>query len=150
MVLVCVALWVRRADTRLPELADRSGQASYIEKISATVAQVFKPGLGDHIHCAIFRKYPQNPPTLEEMEAKLGATYKGLLPLVAPAVPEGYRVVLAHQCTSAGRHFVHLTMRKSGDVISLVIAKTNDGETFRALLPAMNASGVPVYRTSLS
>jgi hypothetical protein len=30
------------------------------------------------------------------MEAKLGATYRGLLPLVAPAAPEGYRVVFAH------------------------------------------------------
>ena len=41
---------------------------------------------------------------------------------------------MAHQCTYGGRHFVHITMRKGSDVISLVIARKNDGETFRALV----------------
>lgn len=148
IVLIGTAIWVRPAGTALPAVGDRAAQASYIQKISARVARVFKPGLGDHIHCALFRKYPENPPDIQEMEAKLGDEYKGLLPLVGPAVPEGYKVVLAHQCTYAGRKFVHLTMRKGTDVISLVIARKNEGETFTALSPEMNASGVPVYQTA--
>ena len=88
-VVTCAAIWVGPRSGALPDLTDRAGQASYIEKISATVSSAFKPGLGDHIHCSIFRKYPQNPPAIEEMEEKLGPEYKGLLPQVAPAVPRG-------------------------------------------------------------
>jgi hypothetical protein len=148
MVLIAAAIWVGPTDTPLPGMTDRAAQNVYIQKISAPLGPVFRCGLGDHIHCSIFRKYPENPPTVEQMEEKLGADYKGLLPLVAPAVPEGYRVVMAHQCSYAGRHFVHLTMRKGSDAISLVITRKNDGETMNGLSPAMNAGGVPVYRTS--
>ncbi|HEY1494136.1 MAG TPA: zf-HC2 domain-containing protein [Candidatus Solibacter sp.] len=148
MVVAGAAIWIRPGTAPLPGIADRAAQASYIQKVSATVAQIFKPGLGDHIHCAFFRLYPQNPPDLREMETKLGGEYKGLLPLVGPAVPEGYRVVMAHQCTYAGRHFIHLTMRKGSDVISLVVTRKNPGETFRTLSPAADAAGVPVYQAS--
>jgi hypothetical protein len=145
---ICVAIWLRPGNSPLPGLADRAAQAGYIQKVSATVAQIFHPGLADHIHCAVFRKYPQDPPAAAEMEEKLGGEYKGLLPLVASAAPEGYRIVMAHQCSYAGRHYVHLTLRKGSDVISLVIARKNDGETFGALSPAAGESGVPVYRAT--
>jgi len=133
----------------MPAVTDRPAQLSYIQKISASVVGVFRSGLGDHIHCAVFRKYPVNPPTVQEMEQKLGPEYQGLLPLVEPAVPAGYRVVIAHQCSFGGRHFVHLTMRKGNDVISLVVARKENGETLAGLSPARDAHGVPVYRTSV-
>jgi anti-sigma factor (TIGR02949 family) len=148
VLLIGAAIWVGPSVTPLPDVTDRAAQATYIQKISAAVGPVFQPGLCDHIHCAVFRKYPQYPPSLQEMESRLGDEYQGLLPLVGPAVPEGYKVVLAHQCTYAGRRFVHLTARKGTDVISLVITRKNDGETFRALSPGANASGVPVYQAS--
>ncbi len=85
---------------------------------------------------------------MEEMEAKLGPEYRGLLPLVQPAVPPGDRVVMAHQCSYGGRHFVHLTMRRGDDVISVVITKKNPGETLNTLSPATTASGVPVYQST--
>jgi len=147
-MLIVTAVWLRPGPTPLPDIADRAAQATYIQKVSATVAQVFKPGLGDHIHCALFRIYPQAPPDIREMENKLGEEYKGLLPLVSPAVPEGYRLVMAHQCTYAGRHFIHLTLRKGTDVISLVITRKNPDESFRTLSPSADASGVPVYQAS--
>ena len=129
-------------------MKDRAAQTAYIEKISASVAPVFKPALCDHIHCALFRKYPAKPPGIQDLEATLGDEYKGLLPLIAPAVPEGYQVVLAHQCSYAGRKFVHLTLRKGTDVISLVIARKNEGEGFGILTPETSTSGVPVYQAS--
>ncbi len=148
VLLIGAAISMRPTGTPLPALTDRAAQAGYIQKILAGVGQVFKPGLGDHIHCALFRKYPRTSPSIQEMAATLGDEYKGLLPLVAPAAPEGYKIVLAHQCTYAGRKFVHLTMRRGTDVISLVIARKNDGETFTALSPETTASGVPVYQAS--
>ncbi len=147
-VAICIAAllsYTRRP--QLPELADRAGQERYIQRVSATVVAVFKSGLGDHIHCAVFRKYPQNPPTLQEMEAKLGPDYRGLLALAVPAVPAGYRVVMAHQCSYGGRRFVHLAMRKGTDLISVVVTLKNAGETLGGLAPAINASGVPVYQS---
>jgi len=148
VVVISAAIWVGPTNTPLPAFTDRAAQASYIRQVSASVSQIFHPGLGDHLHCALFRKYPQNPPSLPEMQDKLGEEYKGLLPLVAPAVPAGYKVVMAHQCTFGGRKFIHLTMRKGTDVISLAIARKSAGETFTALAASATASGVPVYQTS--
>jgi len=53
-----------------------------------------KVGLGDHVHCAVFRKFPKNPPTFEEMAAKLGPEYEGLLPLVKAG---DMQIVMAHR-----------------------------------------------------
>jgi hypothetical protein len=147
--VLCIAAWLAYPwQQPLPDLAGRVAQAGYIQRVSATVASIFKSGLGDHIHCAVFRKYPRNPPAIEEMEAKLGPEYQGLIPILQPVVPPGYRVVMAHQCTYGDRHFVHLTMRKGEDVISVVITKKNPGETLNALSPAATASGVPVYQST--
>ena len=132
----------------LPGVADRPAQANYIQRVSASVVSIFKSGLGDHIHCAVFRKYPANPPAVERMEKELGPEYKGLLALVEPVVPAGYRVVLAHRCHYDGRLFVHLTMRKGTDVISLVVSKKEAGETMSGLAATADAHGVPVYQTS--
>lgn len=148
VLVICAAGWFRLSHTPFPRLDDRAAQASYIQKISATAGQVFRPGIADHIHCAIFRRYPRNPPTIQELETSLGDTYQGLLPLVAPVVPEGYRVVLGHQCSFNGRHFVHLTMRNGSDVISLVITRKNEGESFHALSPSISTAGGPVYQTA--
>uniref|UniRef100_Q022I2 Putative transmembrane anti-sigma factor n=1 Tax=Solibacter usitatus (strain Ellin6076) TaxID=234267 RepID=Q022I2_SOLUE len=147
-MVIVTTVWLRPGVTLAPDIADRAGQATYIQKVSAPLAQVFKPGLGDHVHCAFFRRYPPNPPDLHEMETKLGEEYKALLPLMGPAVPEGYRLVMAHQCTYAGRHFIHLTMRKGSDVISLIITRKNPDETFRTLSPAADAAGIPLYQAS--
>jgi hypothetical protein len=93
---VATGLWVKYSTERLPALSDRPGQNTYITRVSANLAAVLKVGLGDHIHCTIFRKYPKDPPPVEKMETDLGPAYAGLLPLVRTAVPEGYKVIMAH------------------------------------------------------
>ena len=82
------------------------------------------------------------------MEADLGASYKGLLPVVRAAVPDGYRVIMAHHCSYAGRNFIHLTFEKNGDLLSVVVARRKDGETVLGLPPALESSGVPVYQAA--
>ena len=71
-LVVCAGVWLNYSRETMPALADRAGQNAYIRRVSATLDTVLKVGLGDHIHCSIFRKYPQNPPPVEEMEDKLG------------------------------------------------------------------------------
>src|SRR6266568_1167132 len=147
-LVICAGVLLNYSSEKMPALADRPGQNVYIQRVSATLAAVLKIGLGDHIHCSIFRKYPKDPPPVEKMEADLGASYKGLLPVVRAAVPDGYRVIMAHQCGYAGRHFIHLTFEKDGDLLSLVVARRKDGESLGTLAPALETSGVPVYQSA--
>jgi len=54
---------------------------------------------------------------------------------------------MAHQCRYHGRRFVHLTLKKGNDLLSLVIAKKSEGESFSTVgLPqALSQAGVPFY-----
>jgi anti-sigma factor (TIGR02949 family) len=147
-LVVSAGLWVNHSTDRLPALSDRLGQNTYISRVSANLAAILKVGLGDHMHCAIFRKYPKDPPPVEKMEADLGPAYAGLLPVVRAAVPEGYKVIMAHQCGYAGRKFVHLTLEKDGGLLSLVVARKQTGESLDGLSPAGAASGARIYQSA--
>jgi hypothetical protein len=147
-LIVCAGVWFNYSREKLPALTDRPAQNAYIQRVSATLAAVLKVGLGDHIHCSVFRKYPKNPPPVEKMEADLGPSYKGLLPVVSAAVPDGYRIVMAHQCSYAGRKFVHMTLEKNGEILSLVIAHKNPGESLEGPSPAVEPSGIPIYQSA--
>jgi len=137
--------WNRPA---LPDLADRRGQDVFIQKVSASLSAVLKVGLGDHIHCSVFRKYPKNPPSVAEMAQKLGPAYQDLVPLVKAQVPQEYRIILAHQCGYQGRRFVHLTLTNGSSLLSLVITRKQPGESMQALTVSDHASGVAVYQTA--
>ena len=147
-VVFCAGVWLSYSRERMPALSDRPAQNAYIQRISSTLAAVLKVGLGDHVHCAVFRKYPKNPPPVENMEAELGPSYKGLLPVVRAAVPDGYRVIMAHECSYARREYVHLTLEKGGDLVSLVISRKKPGETLDGLSPASEPSGIPIYQSA--
>jgi anti-sigma factor (TIGR02949 family) len=147
-LVVAVGLWVNHSTERLPAFADRPGQNTYISRVSANLAAILKVGLADHIHCAIFRKYPKDPQPVEKMEAELGPAYAGLLPVVRAAVPEGYKVIMAHQCSYDGRKFVHLTFEKDGGLLSLVVARRQTGESLDGLSPTAAASGVRIYQSA--
>ena len=136
-VLVSVGSWAIYSREKMPEIGDRPSQNAYIQKISATLAPVLRLGLGDHVHCAVFRKYPKNPPPVEQMEKDLGPEYAGLLPVVRSAIPPAFRVVLAHQCTYAGRKYTHFTFEKGGELVSLVVARKGDGESIREMSQAV-------------
>src|SRR6185295_2060414 len=64
------------------------------------------------------------------------------------ALPDGYRVIMAHHCAYAGRKFIHLTFERDGDLLSLVVARREDGESLSGLSPALKASGVPLYQSA--
>jgi anti-sigma factor (TIGR02949 family) len=148
VLVVAGGLWVNNSSERMPALSDRPAQKTYISRVSANLAAILQVGLGDHIHCSIFRKYPKDPPPIEKMEAELGPAYSRLLPVVRTAVPQGYKVILAHQCSYAGRKFVHLTLEKDGALLSLVIARKQTGESLDGLSPAAEPSGVRIYQSA--
>jgi anti-sigma factor RsiW len=148
VLTVAGGLWIGVSPEKLPELSDRQGQSAYFSRVSANLAAILKVGLGDHIHCAIFRKYSKDPPAVEKMETELGPAYAGLLPVVRASVPEGFKVVLAHQCSYNGRRFVHLTLEKDGRLLSLVVARKQTGESLDGLAPTAAASGVRIYQSA--
>lgn len=126
-------------------------QESYISSVSTRVVTLMRVGLGDHIHCSVFRKFPKDPPKVEDLAAKLGPQYRGLIPIVRSKIPGDYRLMLAHQCSYHRRKFVHLSLKNGSQLISLVITRKGEGETFEAgdLLPALAQSGISFYNSGV-
>jgi hypothetical protein len=148
MLVVAVGTWTIGTQERLPALTDRPAQDRYIQRISHKIAAALSVGLKDHIHCSMFRKYGKNPPSVEQMAKTMGPAYGGLVQMVKANVPEEYRVIMAHQCGYKGRKYVHLTLQNGKHLMSLVIARREDGETLRDLVPALRPSGIPVYQSA--
>ncbi len=142
-LVVTAGIWLKPPRETLPALNDRPRQTAFIRRISANIAQVLRVGLGDHVHCSIFRDYSKLTPPLDQ----LGPEFKDLLPLVESAIPDGYQVVMAHHCSYDGRKFTHVTMKKGGSLLSLVIAEKQPGESMDSLSPSATASGIPVYQS---
>ena len=127
-----------------------ASQEAYISSISERVPWLLRVGLGDHVHCTVFRKLPANRPSFAQMAETLGPQYKDLLPVVNEQVKGDYRVVMGHRCSYHRRKFVHISMTDGSRLVSLVIAKRGEGEAFdKAELPAILADGIPMYRASV-
>ncbi len=60
----------------LPALAqdvkNSSDEKSYIDEHSAEVPALFRPALGDHLHCSVFRQLLQEPTRFGESGGKSG------------------------------------------------------------------------------
>ena len=119
--------------------------------VSNQVATIMRVGLRDHIHCAVFRKYPSTPPKVEDLAQDMGPKYAGLMQIVESRLPNGYQVMIAHQCRYHGRRFVHLVLTKGGQILSLVIAAKEEGESFATAnrAPALSEAGFPIYRSGV-
>lgn len=127
-----------------------ASQEAYIGSISDRVPRLMRVGLGDHVHCTVFRKFPANPPTFADMSEKLGPQYKDLLPVVSEQAKGNYRVVMGHRCSYHRRKFVHIAMTNGSRLVSLVITKRGEGEAFdKSELPSLLADGIPMYRASV-
>ena len=71
-----------------------------------------------------------------------------MIPIAKRYVPPDYRLVMAHRCNFQDRKFVHLTLSNGGSLISLLITRRINGESFdpSRLLSAVASSGTPIYR----
>jgi len=119
-------------------------QESYVAALSGQVATVIRIGLGDHLHCAVIR---QRTSRSQNIVDKLPAEFKELIPIVRRHVSTELPLVLAHECRYHDRKFIHLTFRNGRNLLSLVIAKKQDGESLNSahLLPARSQAGIPMY-----
>lgn len=146
--ILIAGISIIRSRNALPDIADRQAQDAFIQKVSETLSAVLRVGLGDHIHCAVFRRYPKDPPSLERLTETIGPEYQDLVPLVKTAVSTQYSIIMAHQCSYGSRHFVHVALSDGSHLVSLVIARKEPGESLDALTPTVHTSGVPVYQAA--
>lgn len=125
-------------------------QDAYISGLVHTVAHVMRPGLADHVHCSVFRKYSPEPPAIEKLHQQIGPEYTELVDAVRSKVPADFKVYLAHECGYEGRQFVHIGLHDGSRQISLVLARKEHGETFRNsnLQAVISQGGLRVYGTS--
>jgi anti-sigma factor (TIGR02949 family) len=143
LVLLSAGAWIA--------LRERQAQNIYIGTISSRLPGILRVGLRDHIHCAVFRKYPKDPPTFAQMAERMGPQYAGLVPLVKEKVSDGFRIILAHHCSYQGRNYVHMVLKGPSSLVSLVITRKNSGESLPnfQLAPVLQAAGVPLYGTGV-
>jgi hypothetical protein len=127
-----------------------SSQDAYISRLVQKVSAVMRPGLSDHVHCSVYRKYRAEAPPVETLHQQIGPEYKDLVTAVSTRVPAGFKVYIAHQCGYNGRKFVHVGLHNGSQQISVVLAKREPGESFRdsGLLPVISSGGLNVYGAS--
>lgn len=144
-LVVCLGGWIAYQLGHLR--VTTASQETYIQAISEKVSGILRVGLRDHVHCTVFRKFPKEPPGIPEMRSQLGSEYAGLLTLVNDRVPARYRVMMAHRCSYHGRKFVHLALSGDSKLISLVITRKGEGESFHkdGLRPVLSEAGLAIY-----
>ncbi|MBS1857892.1 MAG: zf-HC2 domain-containing protein [Acidobacteria bacterium] len=143
-LILGAGVWYTGRPQPLPALDDRPAQGAFIRRISAGLAGVLRPGLADHVHCAVFRRYPANGPSAAEMLAELGS-YRDLLGAVSAAIPKSWHVVMAHRCSYQGRKYAHVILRDGDRLISLVVTRREQGESFSGMTPARTIGGAAIY-----
>jgi hypothetical protein len=143
---ICIGSWIayQLGTLRLTTAAQESEFAA----ISQQAASILRVGLGDHLHCSVLRRRAlrsQGPAN------RLPDRLKELMPLVQSKVPAGLPLILAHECRFGGRSFVHLTFGSDQNLLSLIVARKQDGESLRnSTLPAkLSQAGIPIYTAAV-
>ncbi len=123
------------------------GKAGVNGLVSDNNAELFNIGMGDHIHCALYRDFSSGPRSFKRMARDMGPDYIGLVSLVKEHAPQDYTVMVGHRCDYKGRNFIHLILTSQKTILSIVLTKKN-GEAFdkSALVTVLQGSGTPLYR----
>jgi hypothetical protein len=145
LAIAALTGWITLRHQRPWEMA-KQDQNKLIDSLYTQVADVMRIGLGDHLHCAYFRKFPDNAPSAEELISKIGPQYAPLLPAVREQTP-GDKLLMAHQCVFRDRSFIHIVLEDHGKLLSLVITRRQPGESFHESSAGTDAAtaGVKLY-----
>jgi anti-sigma factor (TIGR02949 family) len=148
--LVVVLGGVMAVRWRTNRLYDDAGaQAEYIRAVGARLPRIETVGLADHLHCAVFRRFPKEYPAEAAAAQQLGPQFVQLVSKVKERTPGEYRVVMAHRCSYAGRHYVHFVLKSDSNLLSLVITEKQPGESFSEMEASSGSEvSVPVYEVA--
>lgn len=141
------AAWNTLHRPQEPWQTSAKDQRTYIEALYTQVSSVVRVGLGDHAHCAHFRKFAESLPTMEEILSLLGSDYEELAPIVREETPPDFKILLGHQCKYDGRQYVHFALGRDDELLSVIITRRREGESFERdeLVPVLQAAGTPIY-----
>jgi mycothiol system anti-sigma-R factor len=139
---------VRWRNNRLYDNAE--AQAVYIRAVASHLSPVVRVGLADHLHCAVFRRFPQEYPAEAVAAQQLGPQFVRLVAIVKQRMPGEYRVVMAHRCSYAGRRYVHFVLKSDSNLLSLVITEKQPGESFSEMRSSSGSEvPVPIYQAGV-
>ncbi len=139
-------------DTATPVLAlNIAAQEVKYLFVSRQADEAFRPGLADHMHCTVSRRYPDHFPGQD-----IGSAWASLTKIVRELAPEGYTLVQAHWCSRLGRRYMHYAYRDgNGRLASLVVSPKAEGplpfleaEAGRYRMAAFDAGGYSVWVVS--
>jgi hypothetical protein len=84
---------------------------------------------------------------MDEIISLVGGDYEELAPVVRDSVPEGFKILLGHQCGYQGRHYGHFALGRGDELLSVIITRKEGDESFDKdqLLPVLEAAGSPIY-----
>jgi len=117
--------------------------------VGARLPRIETVGLADHLHCAVFRRFPQEYPAEAVAVQQLGPQFVQLVSMVKERMLGEYRVVMAHRCSYAGRHYVHFVLKSDSKLLSLVITEKQPGESFSEMEASSGSEvSVPVYEVA--
>lgn len=117
---------------------------------SAQVRKILRIGLIDHVHCAIqvgTGKLTQSLAAITGAEGRgaLGPDFSDLARRIQDKVGDDLPVVVGHRCTANGRQYIHLILRNSTTMMSVVVTKKGDlSYPTGHLQSVMRAAGIPV------
>ena len=117
--------------------AEHIAHELYIRELYREVSDVARLGLGDHVHCAYFRRFENVEQSPEKTLEELGPSWAELSDVIADALPEAWGIRLAHRCNYGGREFVHLAMTAPEGLVSVIVTRRKEGERLR---PAADAT----------
>jgi anti-sigma factor (TIGR02949 family) len=111
--------------------------------------QILRVGFDDHVFCALDHETANRNFTAEEMSESLGPQFGALVPLVKERVSPDYSIVVGHRCHYQNREFVHLILRRHGDVVSLIVTR-KIGESFppSGAAAIIRAAGIELHEAS--
>jgi|SRR5579871_5598954 len=147
VVLAVLTVAYRHGHLRMTQ----GSQEAYIASVSSQVGSLMRIGLGDHVHCAVFRKYPKNPPSMAQFAADMGSQYSGIIPIVRERVSGNFRLLIAHHCSYHGRRFVHLALGNDSALISVLITRKGNNEDFRVeeIVPELSEAGISIFHSDV-
>ncbi|MEP6900396.1 MAG: zf-HC2 domain-containing protein [Actinomycetota bacterium] len=97
----------------------------------ASFVEMEQDALSDHQHCALKFSLKEKPITLDEAAKKYGNFNKDLDKAVFEPLKEVFgdkvKLLEAHSCIINGRRFAHVVLKYQERVISVLVAKREDG-----------------------
>ena len=146
LVAAAAALILTVGGYELNKTPRMESEEALLSRLSALTSPILRVGLQDHIHCAMFQKYPAQGPTLEQLTTQLGPDFSGLVQIVQAHAPKGLKVIEAHHCKFGEREYIHVVARQGEQLLSLVITLRSEGEAFENdLKTVVSESDVNLY-----